>query len=99
MTVTLRRRPLTAEQKAIFIQAVMTGVKPSDLDVDEAEEVAAELDGLALNVGDSLPNLLTKARLSDTYDHRVAVIGFVLDRWARPKSAAPSRSYRKFARR
>ena len=86
MPVTLTRKPFTPEERAILIEAVMTG------NVDELEDIA-------MQIAEKLPDLLKRARLPDTYENRRAVIELVLTRWAMPKTQRQSHSYRRMARR
>lgn len=89
MTVTLRRTPFNEAERALVIEAVMTGQTP---------EGFSELAPIALTIAEQLPELLAKARLPDNSDNRRKVVNLVLVRWSQPKGPRPSRSYRRFAR-
>ncbi|RYG55479.1 MAG: hypothetical protein EON56_05575 [Alphaproteobacteria bacterium] len=91
MAVTLLRKPFTAEERQLAVEAIMTGCGVEGL---------PELDAIALEIAMKLPDLLRKANLPDTSDNRRRLIELVLIRWAAPKTPTfTSKSYRAFAAR
>jgi len=89
MTVTLKRQPFTPEERELFIDAIMSGCAAD----------WPELDEIAIEIAEKLPELLRHARLPDTSENRRRIINLVLTRYAQPKGPKRSRSYRRLARR
>lgn len=89
MAVVLMRQPFSKAERELIVEAIMSGAEVEGL---------PELDGIALTIAEQLPDLLKKARLPDTSQNRRGLIHLVLVRWSRPKTARPSRSYRRFRR-
>lgn len=90
MTVTLRRHSFSKAEREVLVEAITTGA--------HVEEIEG-LEEVALTIAEKLPELLAKARLSDTSENRRRIIDLVLLRWAMPKSPRPSHAYRRLAGR
>jgi hypothetical protein len=86
MAVIITRQPFSKAERDMVVEAVITGRVPQEL---------PELEDISLTIAEQLPDLLVKARLSDTSENRRKVVDLVLVRWAAPKHR-PSRSYRQF---
>ncbi|MDM0074426.1 hypothetical protein QTH90_08540 [Variovorax sp. J2P1-59] len=88
MTITLLRKPFSKEEREIMVDAIMTGRYVEDW---------PELDAIATEIAEKLPDLLRRAGWPDNSDNRRKLIELVLVRWALPKTRKPPRTYRRLA--
>jgi hypothetical protein len=88
--VIIQRKPFTQEEREAIADAIMFGCSVDGL---------PELDDIAMDIAEKLPELLRHARLPDTSEHRRKLIDLVMRRWSMPKGPRRSRAYRTLARR
>ena len=103
MTVTLHKHKFTEDEITFFVNAVMNGVRPSDLIgcgmPKSLEAIAEDIDSLAMNYAEALPRKLAEHNKPDTSENRAALLELFLRSQHKPKAKATSKSYKRFATR
>lgn len=87
MPVTIQRPHFTPEDRALIVEAVLTGCAAD-----------ADVESIAMEIAEKLPDLLRKAQWPDNSENRKRIVELVLLRWSMPKTRR-SLAYRRLARR